>query len=269
MLKTVWALIGPKGGSFPVFPADLWNEIHSEHAKPGDFKTRDVTVDVTSGSKCIGDYPDGTPVPLDCFYHSPPLTDDDIKATHSLLVRTVCPGTLTANSYLVLVAVHVTTKEISDWVWATFWWNNKSAGDWHSSGRPQYFGPTGSHYLMDTTLSGTTPVEQDGGPKIIFNPFLEAESRMKNGIISNCLQCHSKAAFGIPPNATTRTTAYLLGVLGRDGQRLASGIRPYPEYFDDVATTDFLWSIADAFDGKSKQIVRDLQSRVLPNSGCQ
>ena len=90
---------------------------------------------------------------------------------------------------------------------------------------------------------------------------------MKTRHISNCLQCHAERPLG-PPN-NDATTAYLLGVLGRDGQRLASGIRPYREYFDDVATTDFLWSIADAFDGKSKQIVRDLQSRVLPNSGCQ
>ena len=43
------------------------------------------------------------------------------------------PGTATM---LVLLAVHVTTKEIPDWVWATFWWHDRPDTGPFAAGRP-------------------------------------------------------------------------------------------------------------------------------------
>jgi hypothetical protein len=214
---------------------------------------RQIKVDLDGGS-CKGDYPDDVAIPLDCFYHSAKLTKDDLKEIPVGLVHLVSSGYWTEGSYLVLLGLHVTTKEIEDWVWATFWWNNKGNSDWHANGRPRNLGLTWNHYLMDTTLSGMTPVEQDGGPRICFNPFLETGATIRHGIISNCLQCHSKAAFG----PVSEETAYKLGVLGRDGQRLASGDPPMPGYFDNMVSTDFLWSVAEALNQRLPQVLIDL-----------
>jgi hypothetical protein len=233
--------------------AKLWNEIHSEKDKPNAFE-RQIRVDFTGGP-CKGDYADNVAIPLDCFYHSGPLTKDDLKIIPKGLVHLVSAGAWAEGNYLVLLGMHLTTKEIGDWVWATFWWDNQAGSDWHANGRPKTLGSPWNHYLMDTTLSGTTPVEQDGGPKICFNPFLETDSKIPHGIISNCLQCHSKAAFG----TVSERMAYKLGVVGRDGQRLASGDHPMPEYFDSMVSTDFLWSIAEAQSREVKRVLTDLQ----------
>ena len=71
------------------------------------------------------------------------------------------------------------------------------------------------------------PREQDNTPRITFNPVLEAGFRQ--GIVSNCMNCHNRAAF--PP-------VNFLPVFRGD-----------PDLQNDAAyaagrlRTDFLWSI--------------------------
>jgi hypothetical protein len=113
---------------------------------------------------------------------------------------------------------------------------------------------------MDTTLSGRTPTERDGGPKICFNPFLETDGRIPNGIISNCLQCHDRAGYGLREK---RSRAYDLGILGRDGEKLASGNALEPNYFDDFRKTDFLWSLVPPRDTTLKDLLNALQDLAL------
>ena len=93
---------------------------------------------------------------------------------------------------------------------------------------------------MDATLSATTPLEKDHGPKICFNPYLE--TKLANGAISNCVQCHGKAAY----HSVSPSDPYDLGVLGRDGLSLASRHEADPHYLDRAIQTDFMWTIADA-----------------------
>ena len=107
---------------------------------------------------------------------------------------------------------------------------------------------------MDTTLSGTTPVACDGGPKICFNPYLETRI-VPNGIISNCLECHRNAAYGSPD---ADVHVYDLGILSRNGKTLANGQLPIPGYFNHRVSTDFLWSLAEGQDPALQRVLEKL-----------
>ncbi|HET9282325.1 MAG TPA: hypothetical protein VFR24_10225 [Candidatus Angelobacter sp.] len=252
-LKTFWQLVIADAngiGQLETWKQELWNNIQQPNDNNIDrFRTSTVRVDTKSTAECENrDYGDDEVVPLKCFY-AIQLTQEDVDALNASPPRLVAisdTGIIPGN-YLVLVAVHVTTKEIPDWVWATFWWDNHGISDPRAAERPKTIKPRWSHFLMETTLSGTTPLETDGGPKICFNPYLETP--LRNGAISNCLQCHSKAAYGPP----SRISAYDLGVLGRDGKTLASGKAPDPHYFDNRVQTDFIWSIANSLNSNDIQ----------------
>jgi hypothetical protein len=246
VLKTVWEVArknSEKGsglaGPIDTWSSSLWNRVHSSNFDPKSLSKTSVMIDAAKAAECDDrDYQDGEAVPLGCFY-SHKLTQEDIDLFPHLLAE-INVHHLVAGDYLILVGMHVTTKEIPEWVWATFWWDNHSFSDRHKAGRPPNLGINWRHFLMETTLSGYTPLENDGGPKIVFNPYLE--TAIANGVISNCLQCHREAAYGykMPVNP------YELGILGRDGKSLASGKALVPGYPGDGVQTDFLWSIADA-----------------------
>lgn len=262
VLKTVWevAHMNSKKGRDLAGPIDtwnsaLWNEVHSGDVDPSSFAKRLVMIDTGKSAKCRNrDYGDDEKVPLGCFY-SYKLMQADIDAFPHILsavnVHHFVPG-----DYLILVGMHVTTKEIPQWVWATFWWDNHAFSDSHKSGRPSTLGQKWRHFLMETTLSGFTPIEKDGGPKIAFNPYLE--TKITNGIISNCLQCHDEAAYG----SQSTINPYELGILSRDGRTLASGKPLDPGYPHGGVRTDFIWSIADAQNPKTKSLLGLLETEL-------
>jgi mono/diheme cytochrome c family protein len=113
--------------------------------------------------------------------------------------------------------------------------------------------------LMNTALSRVTPLEpppQSGGPKICFNPFLE-ETQF-NGVVSNCIQCHRRAAYN--PETDKITEGKDLGLTWRDGKTPANGTQPNPHYFDDALRTDYIWSISTAQDTELRDFVMQLNT---------
>jgi hypothetical protein len=251
VLKTSWRRVVPDEngiGELSTWSSDLWNIIQ----KPNTFKPRDfgsaVIVDTTKEAQATvcrdGDFGDSERVPLSCFYYIQ-LTAEDVAELQKSPkgFNDIRDAGVNAGDYLVLVAVHVTTKEIPEWTWATFWWDLHAGSDPRAAGRPgpDKIEPRWRHFLMESTLSGITPRESDGGPKICFNPYLE--TGVTNGTISNCLQCHSKASYG--PNSGQ---GYNLGILSRDGKTLASNSAPPndQDYFSKQVQTDFMWSIANS-----------------------
>jgi hypothetical protein len=107
---------------------------------------------------------------------------------------------LQADDYLILVALHLATREIDDWVWATFWWHDRPDTGPYSSGRPGALDAPWNRYLMSETLDFNLPAERDGSPPIAFNPWLEArfpDAGMGSGVVSNCMACHVRASY--PP----------------------------------------------------------------------
>jgi hypothetical protein len=128
--------------------------------------------------------------------------------------------------FAALVAMHVTTKEIPDWVWATFWWHDDPNTGTFANDRPAAVAGVWRNYLMDTTLSGDIPKAGDGGSNVCFNPWLEA--RFSGGLVSNCLTCHRRSVWtSVPFLPISR------GRLPDDDQ-----------FFAGKTKLDFLWSIA-------------------------
>jgi hypothetical protein len=261
VLKTVWevAHVNPgKGasiaGPLSTWNSELWNHIHSTDTNPMPFSKGIVKIDTTPQKKCEDrDYDDEEKVPLLCFYYYK-LTAEDVRLFPYSLAA-IDDHHLIAGDYLILVGLHVTTKEIPEWVWATFWWDNHSFSDRHAKGRPRALGMQWRHFLMDTTLSGMTPYERDKGPKICFNPYLE--TGISNGIISNCVQCHNLAGYG---NSQESARPYELGILGRDRTNLASGHAPNPNYFNNFYKTDFLWSLVPTKDTTLRDLIVAMQT---------
>jgi hypothetical protein len=131
---------------------------------------------------------------------------------------------------------------------------------------------------MDTTLSGSTPLELDYGHKICFNRFLEAE--MADGMNSNCIQCHKRAVYsphdqfkkmfcGYRIDLDTRCTDTALGTLPQCGTFVAQSCKQgttdyYTGYYKEVLQTDFLWTITQA-QNEDAERVQDAFIKLLKN----
>jgi hypothetical protein len=146
-------------------------------------------------------------------------------------VNAVLGRPLQDGDYVVFAATHMTTKEIDNWVWATFWWHDHPDAGPFAADRPSSVTGVWRNYLMSVSYDLNLPREADGKPHIAFNPYVEA--RFRNGILSNCMNCHNRAADPGP-------AAGFLPIMRGD-----------PDLLHDDAfaagnlRTDFLWSIPD------------------------
>jgi hypothetical protein len=175
---------------------------------------RQVTIDPRPGGR--------GGVPLRAFLFRTLRDDDELAAAR----RVAHDPELAAGDSLVVLAMHVTTKEIPDWVWATYWWHDRPDDGPFADGRPAAIAGAAGNYLMDVSLSADEPRAADGSPHVCMNPWLEA--RFPGGLHSNCLTCHQRAAFGAADYLpVTRAT-----------------LAPDDPYFTGKTTTDFLWTLA-------------------------
>jgi hypothetical protein len=130
--------------------------------------------------------------------------------------------------HVVLAGMHMTTKEIKDWVWATFWWHDQPNAGPFAADRPASLAAPWGNYLMSASYDLDTPKASDGGPHVAFNPWLEA--RFTDGVHSNCMACHERS--------------------GNNGTPFLPITRGDPSPTDPAFATgtvraDFLWSIPD------------------------
>jgi len=117
----------------------------------------------------------------------------------------------------ILLGMHVSTKELPDWIWATDWWHDRPNLGPYAANRPASLAGPAAHYLMDVAYSGEAPC---------MNPFLEA--RFPDGVHSNCLTCHQRAASGaVDYLPVTRSV-----------------LAPDDPYFAGKLPTDFVWTLA-------------------------
>jgi hypothetical protein len=251
VVKAAWELVRLDAG-YLTTPVHVWNpklqasfQIQDNKLGSSEDWLNPVRIDTNPSHKCEDgkDY-DGV-APLDCFFAFPIdkdlITQDLIKLVGEFINVPHTPG----KYYLVLMGLHVMTKEAPDWLWATFWWHNHPNHPDYGSDRPPRSVLRGNHwrhFLMNTTLSRMTPIDpppQGGGPKICFNPYLEEDQ--KNGVVSNCIQCHRHAAYS---NEDKTIEGQQLGLTWRDGKTPPRPTPRDPHYFDDVLRSDYVWSIA-------------------------
>lgn len=119
--------------------------------------------------------------------------------------------------YILLVAMHVTTKEIKNWTWQTYFWcpdpsNPPSPSSKFEAGlRPKELKGAASHYAVSVAWTFVWPnqpitggTDKGGRPVIAFNPYLEGgfgpgvfslpnkfNPNFVYGMQTNCMSCHA------------------------------------------------------------------------------
>ncbi|HWL94625.1 MAG TPA: hypothetical protein VNT79_13975 [Phycisphaerae bacterium] len=138
--------------------------------------------------------------------------------------------------YVVLVAMHVATKELKDWVWSTFWWHDRGNIGEFAAHRPRSVKDPWRNYLMDMTVDPDVPREKNRRPNITFNPWLEGS--MAKGTVSNCMACHQRSA--IPQDGHDLRQTVRRGALPLDHRYYLK--EPHEE---GRIRVDYLWSIVE------------------------
>lgn len=131
-------------------------------------------------------------VPLEKFFSFRLSDQSTVDKLNSGVMGQMCERfwgrRLTQEDSLALVAVHLTTRETENWVWATYWWHDGEP----QADRPGLPAPF-DQFRMGVTQNADLPVGEDGGPNITFNPYLEAG--FAEGTLSNCMGCHQRAGW--------------------------------------------------------------------------
>jgi hypothetical protein len=196
-------------------------------------------------------------------YH---MTEEDAKLATAVLKAENPDATaqFVKGDYVVLVAMHVTTREMVRWTWQTFWWTNlpdKPAAPSSASiaaARPaELKGDALRHYAQCSAYEEVVPPHRNSGAQspgesvYCYNPYLEAKFpevklpeslpgiTIRNGkkvitpnnvgVQTNCMSCHAMAKYPAQPRRYT-------------------GTRPVDQndpIFKHSLRVDFLWSIAD------------------------
>jgi hypothetical protein len=223
-LKTVWMRVKKQ----EVTGLPIWDEqspVINAPEQPPPWK-RAVAVDPTREIIPTGEkkdvvlirqgrkvsFPSSSVVPLNAFYH---------------FALPAAEG----GDYMVLVAMHYTTKEIPNWVWATFWWHDQPDAGRFANNRPPatILRQPWRNYLMDVSYDMDIPKEPNDTPNAVFNPYLEA--RFADGVNSNCMTCHARAVWS-PEEPQPGFLPVARGAPAPDAPIFKKGTK-----------ADFLWSL--------------------------
>jgi hypothetical protein len=238
-LKTAWWIVKANGTT----PMPIWDQhavISTAPAEPPSTWKRVVVVDpsreqITEGETKTAvlfgrQFPNSRVVPLKNFYHFK-LTAEEAQELQTMNtgISGVDPNlsTVQEGDYVALVCLHYTTKEIPEWVWATFWWHDQPEQGPFAADRPDATKLKGPwrNYLMNVSMDMNKPLASDGQPNAVFNPWLEA--RFRNGANSNCMTCHQRAVWD--------SNTFLPITRG--------AAAPDDPVFKDRTSVDFLWSL--------------------------
>ncbi len=212
---------GPPNPAAP-FPSNLWNRcVWVDVQQPGA-GTGTGAVDTTcsaSGSSRTAQNTYG----LANFIHFT-LTAQEAKKWNEQ-----GNSSAKAGDKVILVAMHVSTREITEWAWQTFWWEPNPAKPAAPSStsiaalRPTQLKGAARHYAQCSAYQMVNPNQPTTGgtgtyPHLCFNPYLEApfsptdlpDSKpwtyqgttynLNVGVQTNCMSCHIQATF--PQDAT-------------------------------------------------------------------
>jgi hypothetical protein len=149
--------------------------------------------------------------------------------------------------YAVLVGFHFATRELKNWVWATFWWHNQPNQGPYAEDRPTTLKGVWQNYLMTVSYDMDRPREADGKPHIAYNPYLEG--LLFDGVTSNCMTCHRRATWPLGINFALntlltdneRSQVPFPGIVVRGSDAAVGTYFNAP--YDDLLKTSFLWSL--------------------------
>jgi hypothetical protein len=171
-------------------------------------------------------------VPIRRFFYVQLTKNQAAQVTKVLEGETITatPGAKAeAGDFLILVGLHFTTKEIPNWVWATFWWHDRPDEGPYAEQRPSMVLRRWRNYLMNVSYSMNDPREPQGSPHICFNPYLEAITpTFLASTVSNCMTCHRQAVWKGGP----------------DFSRASGEISVADKSFAGKLRLDFIWSLS-------------------------
>jgi hypothetical protein len=163
--------------------------------------------------------------------------------------------------YVVLVAMHIMTKEQQDWTFQSLWYHpdaDKPGKCRYCQSRPTNLtDKTFQHYLLTTTY-GTTqksgnknyyapPNTQSGAAiwPVAYNPYIELAA--SHPITTNCMNCHHRAAW--PPLASQgkpdegRASSYLQET--PPNPNVLEVFKEDASIFNGLLTLDAMWAVSD------------------------
>jgi hypothetical protein len=245
VLKTVWWPVARTG----LTAMPVWDPEHNPPRRGGNDYTgwqRIVAIDPNPDAQATSSvrmefvsraFADVHRVDLKALYH---VIVDQRMADHMMRDDTTRRATwialgrsLEAGDYLALVGANMAAREISDWVWASFWWHDRPNEGPFAAGRPDQLKGEWRNYLLQVAFDADRPAAHDGGPHICFNPWLEGrfpDGGHGAGAQSNCMACHRRASY---------PAVNFLPVT-----RGAPDLTQDPAYAAGRLRTSFLWSIA-------------------------
>jgi hypothetical protein len=170
------------------------------------------------------------------------------RADSASIVAMAKPGNLA-----LLMAMHVTGKEIVEWTWQTFWWS-PAPNDSLGFDRPSTIKSPWNNYQMNTAYWMVFPAGAGtkGTPRVAFNPYLETslcadppgcQNSPWYGVQSNCMSCHRQAAWK-DIVVTDSTGAKHNSFTGPPYVPAQFVDKSAPDPFATYTKTDFLWSVA-------------------------
>ncbi|MGF2414525.1 hypothetical protein [Ferruginibacter sp.] len=174
-------------------------------------------------------------------------------------------GKAIAGQVAILVAMHVTTKEISNWTWQTYYWTPDPSNPYKPSSNlaaslmpAQLQGTAAGHYAVVTSYAMVIPNQPLVGgtnkgvvPIYGYNPYLESgfdtsfnggnlvfpnklNPRFYFGDQTNCMTCHTLA---------TPTSLMTKGGVTNDIYSTVQYISNNDPFFVNKVRLDFAWSI--------------------------
>ncbi|GLB52578.1 hypothetical protein NBRC110019_16180 [Neptunitalea chrysea] len=172
---------------------------------------------------------------------------------------------------VILVAMHVTTREIERWTWQTYWWAPDATNAPLPSSKaianqqPEMLDAAASHYAMSVAYYMVNPLEgkyktpKNQAPNYSFNPYLEAgfsygvfagyfsdidtpteQIPTYVGVRTNCMSCHAMAS--IDPLTLQFDPQSITPYVGASYTGLNDAI------FKNQLKLDFAWSIEGNID---------------------
>jgi len=226
-----------------------------------------VTVDTSEGAKTAGntfavnDFIHYKLNDEDAYYFNKEFTENTGNAFNAQ------PG-----DYVILMAMHVGTREITNWTWQTFWWDSKPnnpplpSSKAIADARPSALKGAARNYAMAQAYYMINPDEPyegtdvKGEPNYAYNPYLEAgfppsffnksmsqihtvggkEIPTYSGVRTNCMSCHRMAT--VSPDSLDTNNNSITPYVGN------SYISRTDSLFKGQLLLDFAWSIQSNVD---------------------
>ncbi|MFT6814892.1 MAG: hypothetical protein ACJAZ3_000788 [Sphingobacteriales bacterium] len=261
-IKPVFKLLPTSNGQ-TLFKIASWNgTIQELRAYPESAWSTSVTVDITNINR-----EEGSIFGINNFIHYKLNDEDAYFFNKEFSENEQNKFNAKAGDIAILVGMHVSTREITNWTWQTFWWtpdaNNPPSPSSKAIAkmRPKELKGAPEHYAMAVAYYMVNPNEPYDGTNVLgranyaFNPYLEAgfgpnvfdkslsyistSTTQKlptyAGVRTNCMSCHRMAS--VDPNSLYKVNNSNTPYVGN------AYISHSDTIFKNQLLTDFAWSV--------------------------